>query len=183
MEKSKYLAAKAPGAAGAYLGLQQICIRAGDGPFLHATQWVDLQMEGVTIYAVGPVGKAPMRAGAHTKRLSPSTSELRGFVVHPLAREGGRGSELGRYIVGEEFADGVERIILGVRILDGELNQRAARLYERLGFKMTGEVRSMRPKVRDPRSRHLLPTLDPDGRYRMAMFEMLNPVLEVRRHG
>lgn len=183
MEKSKYKAIKSPGAAGAYLGLQQQCIRSGDGAYLHASQWGDLEADNVTIYAFGPVGKGPMRAGAHTKRLDEGTSELRGFVVHPLARKGGRGEQLGRYIIAEEFASGVGRIVLGVRILDGRLNEPAARLYRRLGFEMTGEVLSMRPNPGDPRSSHLVSTLDADGYYRMAVFELLNPVREVRRHG
>lgn len=183
MEKSKYKAIKSPGAAGAYIGLQQHCIRTGDGAYLHASQWSDLEADNVTIYAVDPVGTGTMRAGAHTKRLDESTAELRGFVVHPFARKGGRGEQLGRFIIDEEFASGVDRIVLGVRILNGQLNEPAVRLYLRLGFQTTGEVLSVRPTPGDPRSSHLIGTLDADGNYQMSIFELLKPVREVRRYG
>ncbi|QTG17317.1 GNAT family N-acetyltransferase (plasmid) [Agrobacterium tumefaciens] len=169
---------KVPG----YMKLQRDCIANGAQADLYTSQTDDLIQHNVRLYT-GHGSGSQLIAGAFTRRDGNGGAELCGVVVDIGHRGRGLGTELVQYIVGSEFAAGARRLELVVRIyVDGKLNEKAARLYRSVGFMETGEVRTGQISD-DPRVRNLAGSVDSEGRYRAAVFELLAEADREVRYG
>lgn len=110
-----------------------------------------------TLYlAMDEAGEDVGMVAAIRNTVTPSTAELISMWVAPDARRSGAGAHLVRHVVDWASASGYERVELWVT----HGNEAAERLYRRLGFAETGDVK---PLPSDPCRNELRMRLDLDA--------------------